>query len=212
MPSFRAISYYLIGALVATNFAGASPSPISPSHLEARCGECEAKENPLPVLVHGVQDKIIPLADKLKNLPAGGCTPDTISPIVQHMKDVLIDANAQLQVYIDANVDLSILLADAAHSEVTMSVEAFASIIVGLVNVIVGACLSVLKLSVSVELDVIVKILGDLCITLGVFIHLCLTLVVGLSASLMVHISAFISLCVQLGIQLSLNAVLGISL
>ncbi|KAK7027343.1 hypothetical protein VNI00_015306 [Paramarasmius palmivorus] len=211
MPSFRAISYYFVAAIAAAaTFAAASPS--AASHLNARCGECEAKENPLPVLVHGVQDKITPWADKLKNLPAGACTPDAITPIVQGMKDVLIDANAQLQVYVDAKVDLSILLADAAHSDVTVSVEAFAGILVGLVNVIVTACLSVLKLTVSVDLDIVVKILADLCITLGVFIHLCLTLVVGLSVSLMVQLSAFISLCVQLGIKATVDAILGVSL
>ncbi|ESK88813.1 hypothetical protein Moror_17091 [Moniliophthora roreri MCA 2997] len=77
IPSFRAVLYYFIGTLIAPNIAGASPAPISTSHLDARCGECEAKENPLPVLAHGIRDKITPLADKLQNLAAGGCTSDT---------------------------------------------------------------------------------------------------------------------------------------
>jgi hypothetical protein len=67
MPSLRAISYYLVAALAAATFTNAAPTPlgdISPS-LQARCGECEAKENPLPVLVKGLQDKINPIADKL---------------------------------------------------------------------------------------------------------------------------------------------------
>ncbi|KAK7026778.1 hypothetical protein VNI00_007077 [Paramarasmius palmivorus] len=214
MPSFRSISYYLIAALASATFAAASPATpiVEGVHLNARCGECEAKEHPLPVLVHDVQDKITPWADKLKNLPAGGCTPDTISPMVQGMKDVLIDANAQLQVFVDAKVDLSILLADAANSDVTVTVEAFAAILVGLVNVVVGACLSVLKLTVSADLDLVVKLLGDLCITLGVFIHLCLTLVVGLSVSLLVQLSVFVSLCIQLGIKATVDAILGVSL
>uniref|UniRef100_A0A0W0FPE9 Uncharacterized protein n=1 Tax=Moniliophthora roreri TaxID=221103 RepID=A0A0W0FPE9_MONRR len=172
----------------------------------------EAKEKSLPVLVHGVQAKISPLADKLKNLPAGGCTPDVISPIiVQDMKDILIDTNAQLQLYIDANVDLSVLLADAAHSDITVSVETFASILLTFsLHVVVSACLSVLKLAVNVELDLVVKILEDSCITPGVFIHLCLTLDIGFSTSLMAQISAFIPLCVQLGASVTLNAILGV--
>ncbi|KAK7046086.1 hypothetical protein VNI00_007081 [Paramarasmius palmivorus] len=211
MPSLRTISSCFVAAIAAATLASASPvaPPFSFENLVPRCGECEAKENPLPVLVHGVQDKIAPWADKLKNLPANECTPDTVSPIIKGMKDVLVEANAQLQVYVDAQVDLKLLLADAANSEVTVSIEAFAGILVGLVNVVVTACLSVLKLSVGVELDVIVKLLGDLCITLGLFIHLCLSLVVGLSASLMMQISAFVSLCVQLGVKVALQGVWG---
>ncbi|KAK7044160.1 hypothetical protein VNI00_007880 [Paramarasmius palmivorus] len=214
MPSLRTISYYLVAALAAATFTNAAPTPlgdITPA-LQARCGECEAKENPLPVLVKGVQDKISPIADKLNHLPAGGCTPDAVTPIVKEMKDILVDASAQVQVYIDANVDLDILLAGSANGGAAISVNAFASILVGLVNVIVSACLSVLKLTVSVDLQVMVKILADLCITLSLFIQLCLKLVVGLSAAIALQLGAFIALCVQLGIKASVGLLLGISL
>jgi hypothetical protein len=69
------------------------------------------------------------------HLPAGGCTPDAVTPIVKEMKDILVDASAQVQVYIDANVDLDILLSGSANGGAAISVSAFAGILVGLVNV-----------------------------------------------------------------------------
>ncbi|ESK88831.1 hypothetical protein Moror_17075 [Moniliophthora roreri MCA 2997] len=142
--------------------------------IAARCGDCEAQEDPL-VLVHEVRDKIVPLGDKPKNLPAGGCTP---TPFLRSCTST-----------IDANVDLNVLLADAPNSGSDPST----------------ACLSVLKLAINIDLDVVAKILGDLCIILGVFIHLCLTLVVWLSVPLMVQIGAFVSWCVQLGVKVILD-------
>uniref|UniRef100_A0A0W0GEU7 Transmembrane protein n=1 Tax=Moniliophthora roreri TaxID=221103 RepID=A0A0W0GEU7_MONRR len=200
MPSFRAISYYLVAALAAVSFTSAIPTPLLPVDaiapaVHARCGECEA--NPLPVLVRGVQDKITPLADKLKNLPAADCTRDNVAPIVKEIKDIIIDASAKVRVYLDADVDLDILLAGSANGGAAISVEAFASILAGLVNVVVTACVSVLNL--KVDLEVMMNILADL-------------LVVGLSASLILQIGAFLALCLQLGIKVSVGLILGIAL
>ncbi|KAL0563775.1 hypothetical protein V5O48_018288 [Marasmius crinis-equi] len=206
MPSFGAISLYLLASL--TVFTSAAPAPgkaglVQGRNLQARCGECEAKEHPLPVLFGEMQTKVSPLCDKMKSLQ--NVTPDTLSPIVDEIKAVIEDAKGKVQLYIDEKVDMNLVLAADVNGGAVVDVSTLAGTFAGLINVIFEGCKAALTAAADGQIQASAKICADLCASLAGFIKVCCDLVTGLAAALAGKVSGYLALCAKLGVEASVD-------
>ncbi|KAL0576260.1 hypothetical protein V5O48_005704 [Marasmius crinis-equi] len=154
----------------------------------------------LPDIVNGCTDKVSPLVDQLKSLPASDCTSANIQPIALEIKGALSAAIDQINVLAKANLGVDAILTTSGSA---LSIQACAQLIANL-SIMIFACISVvLKLVVSAELTAVIAIFADLCITLGSFIQISCGLVAvegGLLAVVTPLIKTSLGVCITLGI------------
>ncbi|KAK7046108.1 hypothetical protein VNI00_007109 [Paramarasmius palmivorus] len=170
-----------------------------PAALEARCWSdaCyKAQQYPLPDIIADIKVKISVVVDEVKTYKT--CTAEDIRPHIQKIKIIFKEACDHIQAYIDAQVDVAIILGGKTTDQISVLISAVLDIIVDLTNF----CLSI---AVKVSINAVISIFADLVATIQVFLNLCVSITVGLSVSLQVYINAFLSLCVNvLGITISL--------
>ncbi|KAK7043006.1 hypothetical protein VNI00_008744 [Paramarasmius palmivorus] len=170
-----------------------------PAALEARCWSdaChKAQQYPLPDIIADIKVKISVVVDEVKTYST--CTADDIQPHIYKIKKIFQDACDHLQAYIEADVDVDVILGGHSVDQISVLISAVLDVIVDLINF-------TLSISVQVSVNAILSIFADLVATIQVFLNLSVSIVVGLSVSLQAYINVFLGLSVNvLGISISL--------
>ncbi|KAG7086113.1 hypothetical protein E1B28_003627 [Marasmius oreades] len=206
MPSLRALFVSITAAVACVTSAVAAPSfSPSPNSLSlVRRGtvfdpRCDCYQSPLPVVIDDCTSKITPLIQKLKSLDASDITSANIKPIADEIKSVLTDGIGHLNLLAKGNAEVSLILSTGNG---TLSVSDSATLLAGLVNLVLGGVKAVLKLvALSDSTDVIV-IFADLSVTLAEFLKISVSLVVdgGLLVAVLPLIKESLGVVLILGI------------
>uniref|UniRef100_A0A0W0FUT3 Uncharacterized protein n=1 Tax=Moniliophthora roreri TaxID=221103 RepID=A0A0W0FUT3_MONRR len=164
-----------------------------PVALERRCDDIcqEAKHHNLHDVIVDVHVKIRAVVEIVKTYDI--CTPEKIQPHIDTIKGHIKHAHQTIKTYVEAEVDIDIILGGHSVEEIRASICAFLDIIVELVQFILQA-------GVDVTIKILIAILADLFESVCGLLHLFLTVVVGLQGSLSGNIEAFLAVAAQLGI------------
>ncbi|KAK7061043.1 hypothetical protein VNI00_000778 [Paramarasmius palmivorus] len=203
---------FLLSLLASAACVVAAPAhPLPTAALAAPAGKifdprCDCTYTPLPDIINDTKDKVTPLVDQLKSLGASDCTPDKIQPIVTEIKGVIHAGIDELNILVDADLDLNAILTTGTS---TISVDVVAKVLADL-SVLIFASLSVvLKLVVSAQLSAVVAIFADLCVSISAFLKISLNLLavanVDLIAVVVPIIKASLAVVIQLGVTSSFD-------
>ncbi|KAJ8095323.1 hypothetical protein PM082_010546 [Marasmius tenuissimus] len=134
-----------------------------------------------------------------EGLGADDCTADKVKAIVEEIKGIIVTAKGQISVLAGLGVDVVL----AGNAGVAISIDECAKLCGQVAIGIFTSCSAILKVAVSVELEVIKPIYADLCVSVGDFLKSCCDVVTfngGLTAVLVPAIKASLGVCIDLGV------------
>ncbi|KAL0068339.1 hypothetical protein AAF712_004726 [Marasmius tenuissimus] len=215
MPSFRSISLFFVAALA--TFTAAAPAYTPPTGVyeggKPGCdATCMVKAHPLVDIMADVKvgaDVFVKAITALSEVK-----PETIKAPCDALVTVIAGATAEVKAYIDAKVDVSLVLGPSVKGGAAVNVDIIVNLFLDIIAALVVCIKAAIQLVAQVDLAICVQIFATVLVAMSLFIQVCVQLVVGIAVklALAVQIKDLLALLVQLNLNVSLLACLGIKL